>query len=56
MEKSGKDVALIAPCVLEILDLVLRSGDLTMVESSITTFDAFASLLTLHLYSLIRLT
>lgn len=30
-----------APSVLKILDLILRSNDITMVESSIPTFDAF---------------
>ncbi|ODA78660.1 hypothetical protein RJ55_06042 [Drechmeria coniospora] len=41
VEKSPKDVALIAPCVLRVLELVLRSDDITMVESSLHTFEAF---------------
>ncbi|PNY26057.1 Protein EFR3 [Tolypocladium capitatum] len=41
VEKSPKDVTLIAPCILKILDLVLRSDDITMIESSLLTFDAF---------------
>ncbi|KAF3768561.1 hypothetical protein M406DRAFT_215858, partial [Cryphonectria parasitica EP155] len=41
IEKSPKDLPLFAPSVLKILDLILRSGDITMVESSIPTFDAF---------------
>lgn len=41
VEKSPKDAALIAPCVLKILDLILRSDDITMVESSLPTFEAF---------------
>lgn len=41
IEKSPKDLPLLASSVLKILDLILRSNDLTMVESSIPTFDAF---------------
>lgn len=40
IEKSPKDVTLIAPCVLKILDLILRSNDITMIESSLPTFEA----------------
>ena len=41
IEKSPKDLPLIAPCVLRVLDLILESHDITMVESSIPTFEAF---------------
>lgn len=41
IEKSPKDVALIAPCVLKILDLILRANDITMIESSLPAFQAF---------------
>jgi protein EFR3 len=41
IEKSPKDLPLIAPCVLRVLDLILESDDITMVESSIPTFDTF---------------
>ncbi|POR39687.1 Protein EFR3 [Tolypocladium paradoxum] len=41
VDKSPKDVTLIAPCILKILDLVLRSEDITMIESSLLTFEAF---------------
>ncbi|CAI6094078.1 unnamed protein product [Clonostachys chloroleuca] len=41
IEKSPKDIALIAPCVLNILELILRSNDISMIESSLPTFDAF---------------
>lgn len=41
VEKSPKDLPLIAPYVLKILEQVLRSNDITMVESSIPTFEAF---------------
>jgi hypothetical protein len=41
IEKSPKDLPLIAPCVLKILDLILRSNDITLVESSLPTFEAF---------------
>ncbi|KAI9163448.1 LOW QUALITY PROTEIN: Protein EFR3 [Paramyrothecium foliicola] len=41
LDKLGKDFALIAPNVLKILDSILRSNDITMVESSLPTFEAF---------------
>ncbi|KAF5018798.1 hypothetical protein F66182_9216 [Fusarium sp. NRRL 66182] len=41
MEKLHKDSVLIAPYVLKILDTVLRSDDITMIESSLPTFGAF---------------
>ncbi|KUI73157.1 Protein EFR3 [Cytospora mali] len=41
IEKSPKDLPLIAPSVLKILDEILKSNDITMVESSLPTFDAF---------------
>ncbi|GKU01991.1 hypothetical protein FLAG1_04199 [Fusarium langsethiae] len=41
MEKLHKDSVLIAPFVLKILDTVLRSDDVTMIESSLPTFGAF---------------
>ncbi|PHH66376.1 hypothetical protein CDD81_7431 [Ophiocordyceps australis] len=41
VDKSPKDFALVAPCVLKILHLVLRSHDMTMIESSLPTFEAF---------------
>ncbi|KAM0188846.1 hypothetical protein ACHAPI_010357 [Fusarium lateritium] len=41
MEKLHKDSVLIAPFVLKILDTVLRSNDITMIESSLPTFAAF---------------
>ncbi|KFG85642.1 protein EFR3 [Metarhizium anisopliae] len=41
VEKPPKEAALIAPCVLKILDLILRSDEITMVESSLPTFEAF---------------
>ncbi|KAJ6779745.1 hypothetical protein PWT90_09590 [Aphanocladium album] len=41
VEKSPKEAALIAHTVLKILDLILRSDDITMIESSIPTFEAF---------------
>lgn len=41
IEKSPKDLPLIASCVLRVLDLILESGDVTMVESSLPTFEAF---------------
>lgn len=40
-EKSQKDAALIAPTVLKILEMILRSNDITMVESSLSTWHAF---------------
>ncbi|KAK0628600.1 hypothetical protein B0T17DRAFT_588676 [Bombardia bombarda] len=56
IEKSPKDLPLFAPCVLTILDQILKSNDITMVESSIPTFEAFCehhdptSLLADHVY------
>ncbi|KAH6888161.1 protein EFR3 [Thelonectria olida] len=41
IEKLHKDVVLIAPYVLNVLDTVLRSEDITMIESSLPTFEAF---------------
>ncbi|RFU77644.1 hypothetical protein TARUN_4590 [Trichoderma arundinaceum] len=41
VEKSPKDAVLIAPCILKILDLILRSNDITMIESSLPTWEAF---------------
>ncbi|KAJ5053867.1 uncharacterized protein L3040_000157 [Drepanopeziza brunnea f. sp. 'multigermtubi'] len=41
IEKSPRDLPLYAPYVLKILNIVLRSHDITMVESSIPTFEAF---------------
>lgn len=41
VEKSPKEAALIAPTVLKVLDMILRSDDITMIESSIPTFEAF---------------
>lgn len=41
IDKSPKDIPLFAPSVLKILDLILRSNDITMVESSIPTFNAY---------------
>ncbi|TVY90577.1 Protein EFR3 [Lachnellula willkommii] len=41
IEKAPRDLPLYAPYVLKILILVLRSRDITMVESSIPTFEAF---------------
>lgn len=41
IEKSPKDLPLIAPTVLKILDLVLGSNDITMVEASLPMFEAF---------------
>ena len=41
LEKTSKDVGLIAPCVFKILDLILRSNDITMIESSLPMFGAF---------------
>ncbi|EON99604.1 putative protein efr3 protein [Phaeoacremonium minimum UCRPA7] len=43
IEKNPKDLPLFAPSVLKILDLILRSNDITMVESSIPTFEAFCA-------------
>lgn len=41
VDKSPKDLALIAPCIFKVLDLILRSNDITMIESSLPTFQAF---------------
>ena len=41
IEKSPKDLPLVAPCVLKILDQILCSRDITMVESSVPTFETF---------------
>ncbi|RDL41013.1 Uncharacterized protein BP5553_00992 [Venustampulla echinocandica] len=41
VEKAPRDLPLYAPYVLKILSIILRSRDITMVESSIPTFEAF---------------
>ncbi len=41
IEKAPRDLPLYAPYVLKILKNILKSGDITMVESSIPTFEAF---------------
>lgn len=41
IEKAPRDLPLYAPYVLKILNIILRSNDITMVESSIPTFEAF---------------
>ncbi|KAK0633212.1 hypothetical protein B0T14DRAFT_415682 [Immersiella caudata] len=41
IEKAPKDLPLFALCVLKILDQILKANDITMVESSIPTFEAF---------------
>ena len=41
IEKSPKDLPLYATNILTILDQILKSHDITMVESSIPTFEAF---------------
>lgn len=43
IEKNPKDLPLFAPNVLNILDAILKSNDITMVESSIPTFEAFCA-------------
>ena len=43
IEKNPKDLPLYAPSVLKILDLILRSNDITMVQSSVPTFEAFCA-------------
>ncbi|KIH94581.1 protein efr3 [Sporothrix brasiliensis 5110] len=43
IEKNPKDLPLVAPNVLKILDVILRSNDITMVESSIPTFKVFCA-------------
>ncbi|KAA8569452.1 hypothetical protein MFRU_004g02280 [Monilinia fructicola] len=41
IEKAPRDLPLYAPYVLKIFNIVLRAEDVTMVESSIPTFQAF---------------
>jgi hypothetical protein len=41
IEKAPRDLPLYAPYVLKILNIILRARDITMVESSIPTFEAF---------------
>ncbi|KAH9224715.1 hypothetical protein DL95DRAFT_516953 [Leptodontidium sp. 2 PMI_412] len=41
IEKAPRDLPLYAPYVLKILNIILRSRDITMVESSLPTFEAF---------------
>ncbi|OBT42343.1 hypothetical protein VE00_06490 [Pseudogymnoascus sp. WSF 3629] len=41
IEKTPRDLPLYARYVLKILHLILKSGDITMVEASIPTFEAF---------------
>lgn len=41
IEKAPRDLPLYAPYVLKILNIILRSHDITMVESSTPTFEAF---------------
>jgi hypothetical protein len=41
IEKAPRDLPLYAPYVLKILNIILSSRDITMVESSIPTFEAF---------------
>jgi hypothetical protein len=41
IEKAPRDLPLYAPYVLRILNIILRNHDITMVESSIPTFEAF---------------
>ncbi|KUJ23476.1 uncharacterized protein LY89DRAFT_606318 [Mollisia scopiformis] len=41
IEKAPRDLPLYAPYVLKILSIILRSRDITMVESSVATFEAF---------------
>ncbi|KAL8387186.1 hypothetical protein RB595_010096 [Gaeumannomyces hyphopodioides] len=43
IEKNPKDLPLFATSVLKILDLVLKSNDIAMVESSTPTFEAFCA-------------
>ncbi|KAK4240109.1 protein EFR3 [Achaetomium macrosporum] len=43
IEKTPKDLPLFAPCVLHILEQILKSHDITMVESTIPTFEAFCA-------------
>ncbi|KAI6712782.1 hypothetical protein JHW43_004681 [Diplocarpon mali] len=41
IEKAPRDLPLYAPYVLKILNIILRSHDVTMAESSVPTFEAF---------------
>ncbi|CZR51595.1 related to myosins, conserved, ubiquitous membrane protein required for cell viability [Phialocephala subalpina] len=41
IEKAPRDLPLYAPYVLKILSIILRSRDITMVESSVASFEAF---------------
>ncbi|KAK3394754.1 hypothetical protein B0H63DRAFT_387676 [Podospora didyma] len=41
VEKAPKDLPLLASSILRILEQILKSNDITMVESSIPTFEAF---------------
>ncbi|AEO65211.1 uncharacterized protein THITE_56645, partial [Thermothielavioides terrestris NRRL 8126] len=43
IEKTPKDLPLFASCVLHILEQILKSRDITMVESSVPTFEAFCA-------------
>ena len=43
IEKTPKDLPLFASCVLQVLEQILKSRDITMVESSIPTFEAFCA-------------
>ncbi|KAK3905731.1 hypothetical protein C8A05DRAFT_30427 [Staphylotrichum tortipilum] len=43
IEKTPKDLPLFASSVLQILEQILKSHDITMVESSIQTFEAFCA-------------
>ncbi|KAK4042124.1 hypothetical protein C8A01DRAFT_14208 [Parachaetomium inaequale] len=43
IEKTPKDLPLFASCVLHILEQILKSHDITMVESSVPTFEAFCT-------------
>ena len=41
IEKSPRDLPLYAPCILNVLEVVLHSHNLPMIEDSLPTFDAF---------------
>ncbi|GAB1311758.1 plasma membrane localization protein [Madurella fahalii] len=41
IEKTPKDLPLFATCILQILEQIIKSSDITMVESSIPTFESF---------------
>ena len=43
IEKTPKDLPLFASCVLQVLEQILKSRDITMVESSFPTFEAFCA-------------